>query len=84
MQSGSKLISEGTPTALNRLTRYHTVQELATVASWNSTASSQTLVDIPATSLAVLPELRGRFTDFSVLGNPICPRRQHISGTMAV
>ncbi|MBI3414406.1 MAG: hypothetical protein HY043_03655, partial [Verrucomicrobia bacterium] len=77
MQSGSKLISEGTPTALNRLTRFHTVQELAT-SSWNGSTLSAVSILEAATSATW--ETRLRFTDISLM-NDTETRHQLLSNT---
>jgi hypothetical protein len=57
----SKLIGEGSPTALNRMVRYQTVQEQPVLLG--STASSMNLVEL----LASTPEITLRFTDLSVM-----------------
>ncbi|MBI3418002.1 MAG: hypothetical protein HY043_22155 [Verrucomicrobia bacterium] len=65
VKAGAKLISEGTPTALNRLVRYQTVQEQPTI--WGTTASSMSLLGI--TSGTPFPEVRLRFTDVSIMAD---------------
>ncbi len=63
LQSGAKLASEGTPTSLNHLVRYHAVQEQPIL--WGATGSSMSLMTAPGTS--PLPEVQLRFTDVSLL-----------------
>src|SRR6266699_4158759 len=65
LQSGARLVSEGTPTSFNRLVRYNTVQEQPIV--WGATASSISLMTAVGTS--PLPEVQLRFTDVSLLAD---------------
>ena len=67
MQSTSKLISEGTPTALNRLTRFHTVQELGNIAAWNG--STPDAISILEAATSANWETRLRFTDISLMND---------------
>jgi hypothetical protein len=60
--AGSKIISEGTPTTLNQLVRYRTVQEspISLSEPWSHTISC-------TGSYSPAPEIRARFTRFSML-----------------
>jgi hypothetical protein len=64
LQSGARLVSEGTPSSLNRLARHNTVQEQANT---NWTGGSGLVLFKEAASAAVLPEARFRFTEFPLL-----------------
>ncbi len=63
LQSGASLASEGTPTSLNHLVRYHAVQEQPIL--WGGTGSTMSLMTAVGTN--PLPEVRLRFTDVSLL-----------------
>ena len=65
LQSGARLVSEGTATSLNRLVRYSAVQEQPIV--WGATGSSMSLMTAFGTS--PLPEVQLRFTDVSLLAD---------------
>src|SRR6266516_3517614 len=65
LQSGARLVSEGTPTSLNHLVRYSAVQEQPVV--WGTTGSTMSLMTAVGTS--PLPEVQLRFTDVSLLAD---------------
>jgi hypothetical protein len=65
LENGSKFISEGAPTSLNRLLRYSAVQEEP--GPWGATAGTMSL--FLAVSTTTLPEVRLRFTDVSLLAD---------------
>jgi hypothetical protein len=63
LDTGATFTSEGSPTNLNRIVRYNTVQEQATTNWQTYTAPSI------ATSSSGTPQARFRFTDWSVLAS---------------
>jgi len=63
---GGQIIAEGSPTNLVRFVRYSTVQEIANT-NWSGRA--QPLIRTPEGNVSPPPQLRFRFTDFSVLAN---------------
>ncbi len=69
---GARLICEGSPTNLNHIVRYTTVQE-ATNTNWSGPFGPSIITSwLPLTTP---PEVRFRFTDWSMLGN----ETQHLS-----
>jgi len=67
LRTGGKVVSEGSPTNLNHLVRYNTVQEQATT-NWSSTTVPPT-VGSPYTG-SPAPQASFRFTSWSLLGGP--------------
>ena len=65
MRMGAKLVSEGSPANLNRLTRFHTVQERANTP-WNTTGPTFSVLDA---AIAGNVEARLRFTDVSLMND---------------
>jgi hypothetical protein len=64
--SGGQFISGGSPTDLNRIVRYNTVQEQATT-NWSSSSVAPSIKI--ASNSSVKPQVRCRFTGFSIPGN---------------
>jgi alpha-tubulin suppressor-like RCC1 family protein len=64
--SGGQFISGGSPTDLNRIVRYNTVQEQATT-NWSSSSVAPSIKI--ASSSSVKPQVRCRFTGFSIPGS---------------
>ena len=60
-------ISEGSPTNLNRLTRFNTVQELGNIAAWNG--STPDAISILEAATSANWETRLRFTDISLMND---------------
>ncbi len=77
LQNASKLISEGTPSAMNRLTRYSTVQEQAVI--WGTSGTTFSIFAFNG-SITTGPEVRLAFTDVSLLAAPISKRRLLYNG----
>jgi hypothetical protein len=63
LSDGAKIFSEGSPTNLNRIVRYNTVQEQGTT-TWNTTPVDHILSDL--FNVAHTPEARFRFTEWSI------------------
>jgi hypothetical protein len=64
--SGGQLVSGGSPTDLSRIVRYNTVQEQATT-NWSSSSVAPSIKI--ASSSSVKPQVRCRFTGFSIPGS---------------
>jgi hypothetical protein len=64
LKSGSKIVSTGKPTNLNRLSFYNVVQELP--QQWGCSNSTVSLMNLDST-YSILPSIYFRFTDLSVL-----------------
>ena len=67
LQQGGNLVSHGTPTALNRLVRYNTVQEQKFV--WGANTDPTSLMSVATTPASGLPTITMRFTEISLLAN---------------
>jgi hypothetical protein len=64
---GGKLISEGTPDNLNRITRYNLVQEELTNSSWSASSVGPSMTTPGTYATNLLPtEATFRFTDWSM------------------
>lgn len=72
LRKGGNLVGQGTPTALNRLCRYHAVQEQP--LAWGTYADPTTLLNVPSTPTTNLPNIQLRFTDISLLAGPLTKR----------
>jgi len=74
LRNGAKFLSTGFADNLNRLVRYHTVQEQANTNWTSSATASMGLLEIP-TMPSVQPEIRLRFTDLSMLAGTTSRRQ---------
>lgn len=72
LRNGAQFVSEGTPTALNRLTRYTTVQEQP--LAWGTTGATIALLEFNGNA-SPLPQVRLRFTDLSMLADTLSKRQ---------
>lgn len=68
LQSGATLISEGTPTSLNRIARYPCLQELTRNTNWGASSTAMELIDV-ATPLTTMPSVSLRFTQIPALAS---------------
>jgi hypothetical protein len=78
LQKGGDLVSQGIPTSLNRLVRYHAVQEQG--IAWGTSADPTSLMDVPTTPASSLSNVRMRFTDIALLANSATKRYVLLTG----
>jgi hypothetical protein len=74
LRTGAKFLSEGSPVQMNRIVRYHAVQEQPVI--WGSDGTTLSLMNISASS--PLPEVRVRFTDVALMADTTS--RRHLLG----